>query len=66
MSIKPQVKSCIVLCFKKKRIAIKRLRMIETAYPLLGRGRGGLRTLSGVKNVDINEQTHPLPPPRRG
>jgi hypothetical protein len=36
------------------------------AYPLLGRGRGGLRTRSGIKNIDLNEQTHPLPPPKEG
>ena len=41
------------------RTDVKRLRMIEAAYPLHGRGRGGLRTLDEVKNVDIDEQTHP-------
>ena len=41
--------------------------MIETAYPpAYAGGRGGVRKLSGVKNVDFNEQTHPQPPPRRG
>jgi hypothetical protein len=30
----------IVLYFRKKRIDIKHQRIIETAYPLLGRGQG--------------------------
>jgi len=39
-----QPKSCIVLNYRNKRIEIKHQRMIEAAYPLHGRGWGGLRT----------------------
>ena len=44
-----QTKSCIVLYFRKKRIEIKHQRMIEAAYPLHGRGWGGLKTQNEVK-----------------
>ena len=39
--------------------------MIETAYPpAYAGGRDGLRTLSGMEDAYLNEQAHPLPPPK--